>query len=151
MTDTVAKNSPLKSAAVAMIAALVVNGLIYGLGLNGQDDTFDRVWFAPPGWLVGCVWMVLYAFYGVAFAKARDTSARYWIVGLGVWGLLYPVTSGGFQPYMGQLSNIVSWLFSLFVYIRVSRIAPAAARWLIPSLMWISFACVWGMVAFGQR
>lgn len=114
--------------------------------------------WAPPGWIFGPVWTVLYALMGVAA----------WFV----W------RSGGFRAnraalgsFLGQLAlnALWSWLFftwhlggwalanisALLVALSITlvlfwRARPIAGALLIPYLLWVAFACalnysVWQM------
>ncbi|KJV08964.1 hypothetical protein VZ95_14400 [Elstera litoralis] len=50
--------------------ALVLNGLVFGLGWNATGVTrqVSQPWFAPPGWAIGLVWTLLLAGMGAADA-----------------------------------------------------------------------------------
>lgn len=50
--------------------ALALNGLIFGLGWNATGVTrqVSLPWFAPPGWVIGLIWTLLFAGMGAADA-----------------------------------------------------------------------------------
>ena len=50
--------------------ALLLNGLVFGLGWNATGVTrqASQPWFAPPGWAIGLVWTLLLAGMGAADA-----------------------------------------------------------------------------------
>ena len=106
--------------------------------------------WAPPGWVFGPVWTVLYTLMGVAA----------WLV----WrsgGLRENQTALGL--FIGQLAlnALWSWLFfswhlggwafvdilTLLVAVSVTlvlfwRVRPSAGALLIPYLLWLGFACL---------
>lgn len=112
-------------------------------------EVIQPAW-APPGWIFGPVWTVLYALMGVAA----------WLV----W------RSGGFRANRAALGSFLvqlalnalwSWLFfawrlggwafaeivALLVAIAITlvlfwRARPVAGALLIPYLLWVAFACV---------
>lgn len=139
---------------IAVVATGLVNAAIFATGLVGSSAVAS-VSFAPPGWVIGAVWTVLYmimagARWRAAGYSAAGRRASWWIVGFMVWGLLYPLTSGGFNAYFGALNNVASLLFIMFVYLRVRRAAPPAALWLWPTLLWVGFATILGATALFQ-
>jgi tryptophan-rich sensory protein len=134
-----------------LIAVLATNALIFALGVTGSA-VFKTLPLAPPGWAIGAIWVVLYVFYGLAHyvlkqAGKKGRAAARWVVGLMIWGILYPFTSMGFDPYWGAFQNVVSVIFTmaaLFVIFPVSRVA---GFWLLPSLFWELFATCLGFAA----
>ncbi len=50
--------------------ALALNGLIFSLGWNDTGVTRQATlpWFAPPGWVIGAIWTLLFAGMGAADA-----------------------------------------------------------------------------------
>ncbi|MEO8798560.1 MAG: TspO/MBR family protein [Polyangiaceae bacterium] len=112
----------------------------YG-GLN------QPVW-APPAWLFGPVWTLLYLAMGVAawmvwrvggFAAARTTLALF-IVQLTVnalWTWLF------FAWHLGALAFAdiaLLWVLIVITMVKFWRIRPLAGALLAPYLAWVSFA-----------
>lgn len=138
---------------VPVIATLALNGIIFSTGLQSDGELRELVPFAPPGWFIGAVWVVLFALYGVARWKAITAGAQNaagWITGLMIWALAYPFTSAGFDLYYGALANLLSLIFALFVFVRTWRGEQVAAQWLVPSLLWMIFANFLGFTALGR-
>lgn len=163
MTDTPAFNSanPFNrsdkvgialSAIVPMLAALGANALIYATGWSEQDQAYDAVSFSPPGWVVGTIWMIIFPMWGFARWKAwqSGTTGRkesWWAVALIFWALAYPVAVVFLDTTGSAWANLASLAFAAFVAWRLSTVSKAAAGWVVPSLVWLTFASILGFAA----
>lgn len=140
------------SAVVPMLAALVANGLIYATGWTREDQAYDAVSFSPPGWVVGTIWMIIFPMWGYARWKAYQagTTGRqesWWAVALIFWALAYPLAVVFLDTLGSALANVASLLFAALVCWRLSIASRPAAGWVVPSLVWLSFASVLGFAA----
>ena len=133
----------------ASFAAAAVGG-IASAGAGDFYGQLDRPGWAPPGWLFGPVWSVLYALQGVsAWLVWRDRHAR----GRGA----------ALAAFVAQLAvnALWSWLFFawrqgglafgevllLFAMVGVTaglfwRVRPLAGALLVPYLLWVGYATV---------
>jgi tryptophan-rich sensory protein len=104
--------------------------------------------WAPPGWLFGPVWSVLYALMGIAawlvwrargFAGARNTLSIFIIqlVVNALWTWLFFVWRLGGVAFIEILVLWVLILITTSLFWQVNRIAGAL---LLPYLAWVSFA-----------
>jgi tryptophan-rich sensory protein len=105
--------------------------------------------WAPPAWLFGPVWTVLYVLMGIAaWMVWRDRGFRNARLALGLflvqlalnalWSWLF------FAWHLGAwaLADIVVlWVLILATTIAFWRIKPMAGALLIPYLAWVGFAC----------
>jgi tryptophan-rich sensory protein len=129
--------------AAPVALALATNGLIFTLGWNAPDH--DRQpWFAPPGYVVGMVWTVLFGCMGAArwrAVEAGDRRDRILIDVLIVLCLAYPFYTAGLQDRMAGLAGIVvTGLLALVIVLHAWRPARGAALLLLPLLGWLWFA-----------
>ena len=104
--------------------------------------------WAPPGWLFGPVWTLLYLCMAIAawlvwrergFAGARSALSLFLIqLALnGLWTWLF------FVWHLGALAFIevlILWVLILSTIIAFWRIRPVAGVLLLPYLAWVSFA-----------
>jgi benzodiazapine receptor len=104
--------------------------------------------WAPPSWVFGPVWSVLYAVMGFAawlvwrvggfaFARIALTLFLVQLVLNALWSWLF------FGWHLGALALvdiIALWLLILATLITFWRIKPLAGALLIPYLLWVSFA-----------
>jgi tryptophan-rich sensory protein len=144
----------LASCGIGILSTLLLNGLIFSTGLRDGEPASDIFCFAPPGWVIGAIWVFLYALYGVAHWRASITGtddgrrAARLVFLLGVWGLLYPFLTLGFQHGIGAILNVVSLAFTVLAICAIrrceTRSVHAAALWLIPSMLWECYAVFLG-------
>lgn len=110
----------------------------------------DRAAWAPPGWLFGPVWTVLYLMMGCAawlvwrergWTGAR-TALTLFVVQLGfnaLWTwLFFTLRNGAFA--LGEI--VVLWVLIAATIMMFARVSRTAAWLLVPYLCWVSFASV---------
>jgi tryptophan-rich sensory protein len=136
---------------VGWLAATFATGGIGAFASAGAASFYGQLsqpsW-APPAWLFGPVWTVLYALMGVAawlvwrehgFAGA-STALKLFIVQLfanALWTWLF------FVWHLGALSTVeivVLWLLIAATLSAFWRLNRLAAILLLPYLAWVSFA-----------
>ncbi len=108
----------------------------------------DRPLWAPPAWLFGPAWTVLYLLMGVAswpvwrrggFSEARPALTLY-IVQLvlnGMWTWLFFVMRSGSLAFV---EIIILWILILATIIAFWRKNRLAAVMLVPYLIWVAYA-----------
>ena len=144
------------SAGLPLLATLLLNGFIFATGMRSDDPAITNIAWAPPGWVVGLIWSLIFPMWGLArwlswrSGSAGQIAAR-WIVVLMAWSLAYPFLTLGFQVELGAIMNGLSLLLGLFVMLQVWTRAPNAAAWIVPSLLWMCFANVLGLAAVLER
>jgi translocator protein len=104
--------------------------------------------WAPPGWLFGPVWSVLYALMGISawliwrargFAGARG-SLMLFVVQLAAnafWSWLFFTWHRGGAAF---LEVLLLWFLILVTVVAFWRISRVAAALLLPYLAWVTFA-----------
>ena len=108
----------------------------------------NRPTWAPPAWLFGPAWTVLYILMGIAswlvwkqagFAAARTALTFYGAQLLlnGIWTWLFIVMRSGSVAFV---EIIVLWMLILATFIAFWRKSAVAGALLIPYLMWVAFA-----------
>jgi benzodiazapine receptor len=135
--------------AVFVGAPLLVNGLIFATGWGlGRERASGQQTGLPPGWVVGAIWVVLFAGMGLArwlllkAAKAHVEQRRAeWVSGLAFLCLLYPVYTGGFSNLSdGLVGNLVTLVLAGPVALNAFRKSRMAGLWLAPLVAWLSYA-----------
>ncbi|MES2907211.1 MAG: tryptophan-rich sensory protein [Pseudomonadota bacterium] len=136
-----------------VLATLIVNAIIFTQGWDQRPKPLlDSLWFAPPGWAIGIIWIFLYGLYGLsrwtAATATEDANKRAWaIVALMLWGLSYPWLSQKFDLTWGAYMNVASLLLTLMVAAFIWPVSKKAVYWLLPSMLWESFAVFLGFAA----
>lgn len=128
--------------AVAAVAA------VGGLGVRGTAAEYQSLatprW-APPSWLFGPVWTVLYVMIAVAGWLAWRRAG--WTVGL-TWYVVQLVLNAAWTPlffgaglYFVALLDIIALLVALIITIALFwRSSRLAALLLVPYLVWTTYA-----------
>jgi translocator protein len=132
--------------ALAFLAA-ALGGLASARAAEFYRDLLRPDW-APPGWLFGPVWSVLYALMGVAawlvwrvrgFAGARAALLLFiaQLAANALWTWLF------FAWRLGALAFaeiLLLWLLILSTMLLFRRVSGVAAALLLPYLAWVTFA-----------
>jgi tryptophan-rich sensory protein len=130
---------------IAVLSALAVNGFIAVVNPSEMASP-GSVHLQPPGYVIGIVWLVLFAAMGVArwllLTKPMDTiRARRLILVLLLFCLAYPVYTLGLKSeILGLGGNLLIIALSLFVVTRLSSISRLAAGLVSLVMVWVSFA-----------
>lgn len=104
--------------------------------------------WAPPGWLFGPVWTVLYAMMGVAawlvwrergFGKARVALSLFLaqLALNALWSWLFFAWQQGAFAFA---DIVLLWLLILGTIIAFWRVSRLAGALLVPYLLWVTFA-----------
>lgn len=105
--------------------------------------------FAPPNWVFGPVWTLLYALMGIAAAiiwqkGMKKKSVRSAILWFGIQLFLNFMWSELFfglrSPLYGFIGIIFLWIAIVVSVVKFSRISQKAAVLMIPYIAWVSFA-----------
>jgi translocator protein len=131
--------------ALSVGATIVLNGIIFAFDIDRNADALTRISWAPPGWAVGAIWVLLFAFYAVAhwLLVQRGESGRraaLWVLAIAAWDLTYPILTNGFDLKLGAWANVFTAFFTVLLLRRVWPDSRIAFVWLLPSLVWVCFA-----------
>jgi len=131
---------------VFIVAPLVLNGVIFGLGWDRQTGAAKgQMAGIPPGWVVGTIWMVLFAGMGVArWLLIKAGASQRLVEGpslLAFLCLLYPLYTAGLQnDGVGLVGSIVTAAVALPLAVLVRRWSPAATGCLAAVCCWLLYA-----------
>jgi len=131
--------------ALFLLLPLALNGVIFGLGWNRSSAVLPGL---PPGWLVGAIWMALFAAMGLArwlmLRGSRDRAHRLAATGVGLLGflcLLYPLyTIGLSNDRAGLVGNIITLVVALAAAVLAWRRSRAAGACVVMVCLWLSYA-----------
>ncbi|MEU8773382.1 TspO/MBR family protein [Streptomyces sp. NPDC048606] len=139
---------------VALVAFLLAVYAVAAVGALASSDapalyaSLDRPAWAPPAWLFGPVWTVLYGCIGVAgwlvwrrrAAPHRGRAITWWVVQLAL-NLAWTPLFFGIGAYGLALVEIVLLAAAICVTVACfARVSRAAALLLVPYLGWVCFA-----------
>ncbi|MEZ6022349.1 MAG: tryptophan-rich sensory protein [Hyphomonadaceae bacterium] len=136
-------------------AVAIGNAIILAAGGLNADPALDAVPYAPPGWFVGLVWLIIYPMWGAARWYARQTGLAgvrrsRWVAALIVWGLLYPIIVAATPTIMDAGVNVVSLALAIIAAWQVRGVSRRAAWLIMPSIFWIAFAAELGFAALAN-
>ena len=129
-------------------AATAVASVIAALTVTGTSDRYgqlDRPGWAPPSWLFGPVWTVLYV--GIAIAgwlvwRRSGASAELvpYAIQLVLNAAWTPIFFGAGEYGWAAVDIIALWIAVLITIVAFVRVHRFAAALLVPYLAWVSYA-----------
>ncbi|MET8350136.1 MULTISPECIES: TspO/MBR family protein [unclassified Micromonospora] len=129
-------------------AAVFVAAAIGGLGVRGTTDEYAGLrqpdW-APPSWLFGPVWTVLYALIAVAgwlvWRRVGFGPALWaWTAQLVLNAIWTPLFFGAGQYGLAFAEIVAMWLAIGLTVALSARVSRVAAALLLPYWAWVTFA-----------
>ena len=132
------------------VAAAFVPAAI-GIAFPAPDyyARLDKPGWAPPPWLFGPVWTVLYAMIGIAAwlvaergGAAARPALRLWGVQLALNAAWTPIFFGLRSPGGALVAIIVMWIAIVATTVAFFARRTAAGALLLPYLAWVTFATV---------
>jgi benzodiazapine receptor len=130
------------------LAAVVLVAVVGGLAAGNAGAAYarlDQPGWAPPSWLFGPVWTVLYAMIGVSGWLVWRSAG--WGPALGAWVVQLVLNLAWTPLFFGAdrlgwaLVDIVALLVTIVVTIVLARAHSRPAAWLLlPYLAWVGFA-----------
>ncbi len=130
---------------VALVAVSAMNGLIFGLGWNKPIEPVAKSLLAPPTYLIGIVWTILFVLMATARWQLNfdeiAADARTWVTVLIISCIVYPLYTLAFNNAIsGLLGNLETIALAAFVIFRVWSISEFAALLILPIIPWVLYA-----------
>lgn len=130
--------------------AVLAAAALGGVGSAGATDFYAELvkpWWAPPAWLFGPAWTVLYALMAVAAARVARTTGPGRRVALAAWWTQLVLNVGWtwcfFVLRNGRLAVAEAVLLWLAVVVSAGlawRVDRVAGLLLVPYAAWVSYA-----------
>lgn len=111
--------------------------------------TLDKPFFAPPNWVFGPVWTLLYFMMGVSFyllwkqgwqKKKVKLAGQYFLAQLALNFIWSPIFFGLRAPELALVVIIAMWALIVLTIRQLLPLSRPAAWLLVPYLLWVSFA-----------
>ena len=112
-------------------------------------STLEKPVFAPPNWVFGPAWTLLYLLMGIAFflvwkqgwkKKKVNIAAKYFLAQLALNYIWTPIFFGLRSPELGLLVILTLWILIILTMKKFYSLSRPAFYLLIPYLAWVSFA-----------
>jgi tryptophan-rich sensory protein len=145
-------SAPRQAGALALSIALALGaGALGGWTTDaGWYASLDKPVFAPPGWIFGPVWTLLYFAMGTAAWWVWRTSGWRGAAGaLSLYGVQLALNAAWTPIFFGLRE--MGWAFAELLALWVAIVATLVAFWrhrrgagllLVPYLLWVTFAGV---------
>ena len=113
--------------------------------------TLNKPFFAPPKWIFGPVWALLYLLIGISFyliwrqgwkKKKVKNAGVLFLAQLGFNFLWSPVFFGLRSPALGLITILTMWVLIVTTMKGFYPLSKTAFYLLVPYLLWVSFATV---------
>lgn len=113
--------------------------------------TLNKPFFAPPNWIFGPVWTLLYFLMGTAFyliwkqnwqKKGVKTAGAYFLTQLVLNFIWSPVFFGLKAPILGLIVIVAMWILIVMTMNKFYPISKLAFYLLVPYLLWVGFAVI---------
>lgn len=140
--------------AISVVITLAV-GLLSSLAVAGEITTWYatlvRPWFAPPNWIFGPVWTMLYILMGIGAGQVWNAGTALPDVrrALGLYAVqlvlnaAWSVIFFGLHALGGALIELsVLWALIILTMFAFARVRRASAWLLLPYICWVSFAFI---------
>lgn len=142
--------APVRSALAlaAFTLAVVAVAALGGIAASSSRETYDRLDlppFAPPGWVFGPVWTVLYVLIAVAGwlvwrEVGLDRSIAVYAVQLVLNALWTPIFFAGDRYGLALVEIVVLLAAVVATIVMFARRSRIAAALLVPYAGWVAFA-----------
>lgn len=137
---------------ISIIGCELVGLLSTPLTLTAIPDWYSKLnkpFFAPPNWLFGPVWTLLYLLMGISLyliwrqgwqKKKIQVPLKFFLAQLFLNFIWTPVFFGLRAPLPGLMVIVAMWFFIVMTIKKFFPLSRPAAYLLIPYLLWVSFA-----------
>lgn len=111
--------------------------------------TLNKPFFAPPNWIFGPVWTLLYFLMGVAFyliwkqgwkKKKVKEAGLLFLTQLALNFIWSPIFFGLRAPLLGLIVIVAMWALIVMTMKKFYPLSRLAFYLLVPYLLWVSFA-----------
>lgn len=113
--------------------------------------TLNKPFFAPPNWIFGPAWTLLYLLMGAAFyliwkqgwkKKSVKTAGMFFLGQLALNFIWSPIFFGLRAPLLGLIVIVAMWALIVMTMKKFYPLSRLAFYLLIPYLLWVSFATI---------
>ena len=138
------------SVLIFYVILVVVNIPAPFLGLEFSDGETNRLWYAPPGYVIPIVWFVLFTLLGIAryiLLQSGNNNLQWWLFGLALLCATYAYYTLGLAKltdvsalWFGLFGNILVILLAALVVFKLLAVNTTAAFLTMPIIIWTTYA-----------
>jgi tryptophan-rich sensory protein len=112
--------------------------------------SLNKPFFAPPNWIFGPVWTLLYFFMGIAifliwkqgWKKKNKSAIQFFLLQLVFNFIWSPIFFGLRAPLFGLIVIVAMWMLIVMTMKKFYPVSKLAFYLLVPYLFWVSFATI---------
>jgi len=131
---------------VPVLAAIIMNGIIYTFGMNKYSDKTEKSKinpYIPPGYVIGTIWVIILGLLGylhyLIYKKYESiTFTSLLIVFVILFCISYPLITG-LRVKSGLLLNLITLILAFILALFVITESKYMFIYLIPLLVWASY------------
>jgi tryptophan-rich sensory protein len=153
-------NPIIYNISIPVFLAIIMNGIIYTFGINKEVDKENnkdkkndkkneerkddnKLKFLPPGYIVGAIWVLIFALLGYSHYLAYNVTnsinfGSLSIIILILYSLAYPLITG-LKPENSDLYNIIALILSFSCALIISLFSKYILLYILPLLLWVSY------------
>lgn len=137
---------PLYHILVPVVAAIIMNGIIYTLGINKYSEKTEKNkinLYIPPGYIIGTIWVIIlgllgYLHYLIYKKYEAITFTSLLIIFVILFCISYPLITG-LKVKSGLLLNLITLILAFILALFVITESKYMFIYLIPLLVWASY------------
>lgn len=134
---------PLYHILVPVLAAIIMNGIIYTFGINKYSEKNKINPYIPPGYVIGTIWVIIlgllgYLHYLIYKKYEAITFTSLLILFVILFCISYPLITG-LRVKSGLLLNLITLILAFILALFVITESKYMFIYLIPLLVWASY------------
>jgi tryptophan-rich sensory protein len=139
-------NILLYSILIPIIAALMMNGIIYTFGINKQNNKNIINPLIPPGYIVGTIWIIIFGLLGYThylLYKLKDgiSFTSLFLIFVLLFCIAYPLITG-LKEKSGLLLNLITLILAFILGMLVIIESKYIFIYVIPLILWAIYVNV---------
>jgi len=132
-------NQALIHVFLPIIAAIIINIIIYSNKWNDNNINNNNNDLLPPGYIIAIVWIIILGLLGYVHYKVYPSYTSYIIIIAIIYCLSYPFLTNDLKQTNAKLLNFISLIIAMIVSISVYMIDKNSVYLTVPFLLWTSY------------
>jgi tryptophan-rich sensory protein len=133
----------LYSVSIPIIAAIIMNGIIYTFGLNKKTNKNTINPYIPPGYIVGIIWIIIlgllgYVHYLLYNLKNEISFTSLFVIFIILFCISYPLITG-LNEKKGQLLNLITLILAYVLGLCTIIESKYIFIYVIPFIIWSTY------------
>lgn len=136
-------NNSIYHILIPVIAAIIMNGIIYTFGINKAMMSEKQNPYIPPGYIIGIIWVIILGLLGyvhyLLYEKYNSiTFSSLLIIFVILFCISYPLITG-LKAKSGLLLNLLTLILAFSTGLLIICQSKYIFMYLIPLIVWASY------------